>query len=663
MTDLATAVSKSSVIPTQADFYLYIESGAYKARNGTTGLIDYSSTTDVGTVLNSAINALTNGGLIIIDSGIYLVTTTINMQPKIRIKGAGDATVLKLDNTQNKDVISSGSGGQSFSTLTGTGTSGSSSGPYSVYIEDLMIDGNKANNTTAGWGIRYYGYEWHLNNVHIINCKSGGMWSEWSTDPVCPQTFTCMESFYENVHIQSCEGSGWTNRGPHDSHTTNMLIHTISNGNGYTQQFLSTKYDGSCYMTNVHIYDIQSTGTIAADIQGGTLTFVNLTTESTPSGSGIGLKTSSTGVIKGSQFWSYNNDTGVQLNTSGNMLSSVTISSNRVKGLEVLGNDNYVSGIVSNTSNAGAGTNIVFGSGGTSVAANVLNIKTVGAPTAMLNWANTANSGNLVSLDIYTDSTNAIAISGTPNLATNTLTVEHLATGTSVKYLDGKALVFAQGLKSPMFKKFGWYQVGITEEINGILAGANITGTATFASDSFQGRTASKDTGTTANSRAGINAASSAMVAITCRRLNPRIKCHIKFANTTSARGYFGFSTATAIPGSDTPLASADSGVIVGFRTTDSTFQIFSNDGTAAMVVTNIASATVNTNYHTFEIIGDDTTPKFTVYSEGVLVATLTTRIPSQTAALVPYCVVENSTTTAKQIIIDVLTMEEDFIP
>ena len=659
VTDLQISATSSNLA---FDYFIYIESSTYKAKNGTTGAVDYTSTTDAGAVINSAINALPNGGLILIDSGIYLIRTTIAMQNKIKMKGFGETTVLKLDNTQNKDVISSGSGAQSFATLTGSGTSGTASGPYSCYIEDLQIDGNKANNATGGWGVRYYGYDWHFHRVHILNCKSGGLWSEWSTNPVCPQTFVCMESFYDIMRIQNCEGSGWTNRGPHDSQAGDVIIHTINNGNGYTQQFLANKYDGSCYMANCHIYDIQSTGTIAADIQGGTLTFVNLTTESTPSGSGIGLKTSSTGIVRGSQYWTYLNDTGIQLNTSGNLLSSVYITNNRVKGVEVIGNDNYLAGIAWNTTNAGAGTNIVMGSAGTSVAANMVHIKTAGAPTAMMNWANAANSGNIITLDVYTDSTNATAVTGSPNFATNTIMIEHLATGTSVKYIDAKPAVLTQVTKNPFYRKYGWYQVGITEQAAGILSGVDLTGTATFASDSFQGRTASKDTGITANSRAGINAAASGMVALTCRRLNPTIKAHIKFASTASARGYFGFSTATVIPGSDTPLASTDKGVLIGFRSTDTNFQVFNNDGTAAEVVTS-AGVAMNTNYHTFEIRGDDSTPKFTAYVDGTLVATLTTRIPGQTDALVPYCVVENSTTTAKQIIIDALTLEEDFIP
>lgn len=135
--------------------------------------------------------------------------------------------------------------------------------------------------------------------------------------------------------------------------------------------------------------------------------------------------------------------------------------------------------------------------------------------------------------------------------------------------------------------------------------------------------------------------------AITTRALNPRLRasCGCAAADST-ARYYIALSTVAVNSGADTVMANTTSGLVIGARSTDTNIQIFNNDGSGAMVVFDTGIPKGSTNPKHFEIIASDSTPNFKCYIDGVLQATLTTRIPSTSAALTVEVVVAASTTT-----------------
>jgi len=78
-----------------ASYIIGIDGTTIYAINCKTGKIDYSGT-DARTVIQSAINALTNGGKIFIKQGTYYINSSIQYQDEVIIEGEGkDNTILK----------------------------------------------------------------------------------------------------------------------------------------------------------------------------------------------------------------------------------------------------------------------------------------------------------------------------------------------------------------------------------------------------------------------------------------------------------------------------------------------------------------------------------------------------------------------------------------
>lgn len=124
--------------------YLIFREGSYtKAKNGTTGVIDFEGT-DASTVIQAAINALTSG-VIHLAVGIFVLSTYITLKSNIVFEGEGSGTIL--------------SGADVFRTEASASNWG---------IRNLAMEGN-------GTGIAIYlhcpaGPQTHYNPF-VINCK------------------------------------------------------------------------------------------------------------------------------------------------------------------------------------------------------------------------------------------------------------------------------------------------------------------------------------------------------------------------------------------------------------------------------------------------------------------------------------------------------------
>ena len=132
----------------------------YYVWNSTTE--EYRLSTNANDVIQSAINALTNGGTIFIKAGTYRLTNTLYLKDNIALKGEGQATVLKLDDNINKTMIYLDSNAK-----------------YCM-IQDLKLDGNAAHNS-EGHGIYFYHTEWlpgraTVKNVHVWNTAKHGIY-------------------------------------------------------------------------------------------------------------------------------------------------------------------------------------------------------------------------------------------------------------------------------------------------------------------------------------------------------------------------------------------------------------------------------------------------------------------------------------------------------
>ena len=103
--------------------------------------------------IQSAVDALPNGGKVLIKEGIYTIDKSINLAKNMAVIGSGDNTVVKLGN--NVDPVP----------LRGIF---SIKNKENILISDLKIDGNMANNPTfEQWGRQVGISMWDSRNITI----------------------------------------------------------------------------------------------------------------------------------------------------------------------------------------------------------------------------------------------------------------------------------------------------------------------------------------------------------------------------------------------------------------------------------------------------------------------------------------------------------------
>jgi len=132
-----------------------------KARNDTTGLIEYSSR-DATETLQYALSALMNGGKILLRQGTYTLSRSLvsNTSNGVELYGEGNLTVLRLADSVNRSLI----------TLQSV---------RDWHIHDLQLDGNKTNqapNSTKSNAIA----AWNCTNIlveriYVHDCRNYGL--------------------------------------------------------------------------------------------------------------------------------------------------------------------------------------------------------------------------------------------------------------------------------------------------------------------------------------------------------------------------------------------------------------------------------------------------------------------------------------------------------
>jgi hypothetical protein len=153
--------------------------------------------------------------------GTYITNgITINTGDKLIGAGHG-ATIIKLANSINGDVIVS----SNFAANTGTN---GDTGPISFIIQSLSVDGNKANNASAGNGIRLFGRDFVLRDLRVYSCTNDGVYTEWGNLSSISGTNNAMECDIDNVKSHNNGGWGFNIHGPHDG----FIHHSIGYSNG-----------------------------------------------------------------------------------------------------------------------------------------------------------------------------------------------------------------------------------------------------------------------------------------------------------------------------------------------------------------------------------------------------------------------------------------------
>lgn len=686
-----TASSGSSSTRQGADYVVYNTGSGYAALNCATGSVDFTSSTDAGAVINSCINALQPSnvsnavdkkGKIKIGPGTYTINTTITTKNHFMIEGAGMAvTLLELGNNVNIDMFKS----IGFAALTGTNNA---QGNVDVTIRDLSMSGTAWNNLTAGCGIRKYGFAWLLENVEIKNFREQGIYTEWCTsggtsyadDDVHEQ-----QEQWRNVQFFKNFGGGVLHRGPHDSTASNCSW-AGNTGYGLKIEHSASVYTGELHLHHCHVWDQNGTNSRGVWVAGGKLHFTDLIIETVDAQNtgGIGLYADG-GVARGSYLWVFGCDMGVNLQNPGPCSLHNVLIENNTTGIMIEGNDHYITGKSINNNNVGntAGVNLTVGKTGTAVTRNYIQLQLSGAKTTQMRWLEN-NWDNFIFLQVYNTSGQRTVIEDVPmNLASNCMQVIESGSGTNTgwgrpmnetnigamynKTIDATLNNMWDVIVSPHVRRIGQYiptsgnTATTVGAASGMLGGYTPTGAGTNSNtyDTTEGSVlANLATTTTAGQNAGL-VSPTVGVGMGRRLISMRVKIRFKIDAVASgvSRFYFGFSSA-ALSISDNPLAATDNGFIVGYNSTDTSFQIWSNDG-ATSVTKTAPNSTIakDTNFHTIEIAWP-ANGSITVVIDNTY-TTISSDLPATTANLFFNAVVQNVTAAARTISIKAIYIEE----
>jgi hypothetical protein len=234
-------------------------------------------------------------------------------------------------------------------------------------------------------------------------------------------------------------------------------------------------------------------------------------------------------------------------------------------------------------------------------------------------------------------------------------------------------LTLTQHIFAPNGRKMGRQDMAGAGAGEGLLGGNMSNYTAESANadslataDGHGGRL--RTTAATINSGCG----SRVSAAVTIRDYNPIYRCMFKLSQISHTRPFFGWNSATVdCPASDDPLNGL-SGVILCARSTDTNFQIGSNNGSGVTTFTDTGIA-LDTVMRVFEIVVNEDLAnpfKWNLYTVTDLESVTsnlpaytqltTAEIPAQSTILRPYFQMTNSEAVAKSFIQYQLYVETD---
>ena len=285
MLALAGALSAQGVYPPS--------SGSSASSAATLALIDINvksatygavgdGSTDDSTAVTSAATACNNagGGRIYFPAGTFIMSGA-SIYSNCSYVGAGiGVTIIKLKAGANADVFKSSVDGYSAGVTTNYAAAnhtGSATGIHHWRIENLTIDGNNTNQTTGGYGIRQYGYNFKLINVEIRNTFNDCLNSDYNAvipsvatgaieaQVVNLKTYHCgIDS--TNVTVQSAGSVGIRWGGPTDSHFSNIVTYqNASHG------MMIGPNGGAAQISNLHSWGPRiGNSSVGLIIEGGT---------------------------------------------------------------------------------------------------------------------------------------------------------------------------------------------------------------------------------------------------------------------------------------------------------------------------------------------------------------------------------------------------------
>lgn len=250
-----------------------------------------------------------------------------------------------------------------------------------------------------------------------------------------------------------------------------------------------------------------------------------------------------------------------------------------------------------------------------------------------------------------------------PNVSSDTLVSQTATQTLSNKTIDAVGTNFLAGIhQASVIRRFGDFNPqanvasGGSQGLMGCLA-ANTHAGSTFSNqwDATFGQFQRYVTAATANSIGGIISPTTG-VGIAATNFPGRWATRIRNNSTSNVRTYAGFtSNASACQSAgawlgDTPLGSSDSGLMFGYRSTDTTWMIFYNGGTGAMTAAS-TGVSKDTNFHLLIITWPQAGGSVTFQIDLGTPITITTGLPTTLTGL--FCNVIGETTTTSAVTFD----------
>jgi hypothetical protein len=262
-----------------------------------------NATDDSAAISAASTDAAVNGDEVYFPPGTY-IAENVTLFSNVRYNGVFGSSVLKLKASNVSGFLLRGSGA---SGLMGGSSTG---GIVNTVVENLILDGNKANNTT-GVGLQLYGYGYVFRNLIVRNFDQHGIESDWNGAQGFGQDGP--EAQYDNVKVHDCDGMGLRMAGPHDSKFSNCVLFR-NNLNLYVGPNAV-----ACQFVNCHSWSPTTQGVV---VEGGYSQWTNCSVEGAGSDRSNFVMLGGGGTMAGVHFYGTDgsgseNATGLQLGQTG----------------------------------------------------------------------------------------------------------------------------------------------------------------------------------------------------------------------------------------------------------------------------------------------------------------------------------------------------------
>jgi|GEM_PF-286374 len=334
-------------------------------------------------------------GKVILFAGTYTIDGTINVPNNTTLAGSGAGTVITIPNSVNA----------TFTAITNTTTGGNGTG---VVIQDLKLDGNKANQTPGSYGM--YGITFNgMGSSTLQGGKILNVWvNNWYGNGAFLWTYsgiyisTGQRNTISNVTVQGNSSNGIAITGTYNTLTgsdftgNNYGIHLVANNNTISGNSASANTAIGIYLETASQNTITGNVATANTNQNIYLLTSNSNTVSgnqalgSSSSAGIGLASTSTYNTVSSNI--------IQANSSGGVSIASTSTNNTITGNKIHNNGgNNNKGVYFSNSNSNTITNNTISDLTTTATNNPIDIDVNSANTYLSNnyFSSTAANGSI----------------------------------------------------------------------------------------------------------------------------------------------------------------------------------------------------------------------------------------------------------------------------